>query len=84
MNEKKINILKNISVDSEVYPNIDEKIDELFRIINKYFEGVGILKEEDEKKIVEENLIHYEMSSINNSVINSEWAVVNLSKAKEN
>ncbi len=82
LTEKRAKILNNVSIQSEIYPNIDEKIDELFALINKYFEGVVTIDDDQEKKIIEENLLKYEITTINDSVLKSEWAVVNVLKNK--
>jgi hypothetical protein len=64
--------------DSEIYPNIEAKIEELFTIVNKYFQGVDALDDENEKKLIEETVFRFEEEIINNSTLNEQWSVINI------
>lgn len=75
---QKNDIYSKILPDSEIYPNIEDKIEELFTLVNKYFQGVDALDDESEKKLIEETLFRFEEDSIHNSVINEEWSVINI------
>ena len=66
--------------DSEVYPNIEEKIEEIFTLVNKYFQGIENLDDETEKKLIEETLFRYEETYMNNSAVDDQWAVINICK----
>jgi len=76
--KKKCN-LSNESVGSELYPNVEEKIDELFNLINKYFEGVETSNEDLEMKVIQDS-VKYELTSLNDSIINEDWAFVKVCK----
>jgi hypothetical protein len=76
----KNDIYSKIIPDSEIYPNVEEKIEELFTLVNKYFQGVDALDDETEKKLIEETLFRYEEEFINNSAINEQWSVINICK----
>lgn len=75
---QKNDIYSKILPDSEIYPNIEDKIEELFTLVNKYFQGVDSLDDESEKKLIEETLFRFEEESIYNSTINEEWSVINI------
>ena len=76
--EKQTN-LKASNIESEVYPQLEEKIDELFSMINKYFTGVDNMEDDTEKRLIEET-IKYEEERIVNSVIDDGWAFINICK----
>lgn len=69
------------NLKSNIYPGIEEKIEELFCIIKKYFEGVENIDEETEKKYIEE-CIKFEEECINNSVVDDKWIFINICKDK--
>ncbi len=76
--EKQTN-LKAYNIESDIYPQLEDKIDELFALINKYFSGVENIEEDTEKKLIEET-IKYEEECIVNSVINDGWAFIKICK----
>ena len=76
--EKQTNLKVSI-IESEIYPQLDEKIEELFTLINKYFTGVENIDDNTEKKLIEET-IKYEEERIVNSVIDDRWAFINICK----
>lgn len=80
----KLKIITEIDINSKnssntVYPCVEEKIEDLLKIIKKYFEGVQYTDEEVERKLIKDAL-KYESLSLKNSTIDDSWAFIVESK----
>jgi hypothetical protein len=72
---------KDEKTNSQIYPHIEEKIQELVELIKKYFEGIENIDEDTQNNIIK-NSIEFEEKLINDSVINEEWFYLSVCKDK--
>lgn len=72
-------LLQNKINKTETDGEVEDKIEELTKIIQKYFDKVENIDEEKEKKIIED-VIKFEEEMFNNSAVNDEWIFINIIK----